>query len=416
MTAGRVVLHFFPEPAAATLFTAAATSVGRRLVAVTDKPESFEALGVEVFAAEAHEAPETLAQRLLQTFGPGTEAFTGSELRLPDFAVVQDRLGAAANELSLYTRARDKWHMKRAWVAAGVATARATLYDDLEGLLAAPSVEFPAILKPRNGFASCGVRKVKDKASLAAAGKALARLNRLILDDDGRKDGGFLVEEFIDGREYAVDTIWVDGEARVDFVMTREVQNGETFPDSLYCCDPRMDAALHAKLTLAAHAAGRALGQRSGSSHAEMRVRDGTVYLIEMTPRAAAGGFFHRAFREAYGFDTAVLALLSELPSMRGPLEGALRRSQQAVPASALSYYYQPLQQGHGRVSDIVGIPELLASPFVRRIELFCAVGSFVPPPDLSLTYWAWILGTAPDEGAMMQQLRTIDETLQLRF
>jgi len=420
MKKDKVLLHFAPEKAVVPAYAKAASKFGRTLVVIAPNPDDFDGLGVRVVGWNRGEGPEALGTRLLGMFGKGTEAFTTSELCLPEFAIVNDLLGEAQNPTAVYSQARDKWHMKEAWLNANVPTAKARLFNDADQAAASPPSAYPLIVKPRTGFASCGVRKVTDQDTFRGALKKLSQINRLVLEHGAQKSSGVIIEEFIDGPEFAVDTLWSKGEPRIHFVMSREPMHGTTFPDSLYYCDPALPTDKRRVITTAVEAAGRALGIMAGSTHTELRLKmvDGALaaFIIESTPRAGVGGLFHYAFSEAYGWSTIELALLAELPELSSEFDHFLSQVNDSLLPQKLSYYYQPLRTVYGRVKEVIGVEELLSLGFASRVDLFCKPGSLLVNPELSLNYWAWVLGGSADAAEMAEQMKIIDQTLSLTF
>jgi hypothetical protein len=77
-------------------------------------------------------------------------------------------------------------------------------------------------------------------------------------DNDGL---GAVVEEFMDGQEYAVDTIWQQGKPVFDFVLSRGEMNEDTFPDDLYYYDPNISSNVKSSLIALSRKCGEVMNE-----------------------------------------------------------------------------------------------------------------------------------------------------------
>src|SRR5205807_9281029 len=127
----------------------------------------------------------------------------------------------ARDPVTAVSAARDKAQMKRAWLTSGIRTPQgkffptvACLQEDLARL------DFPVIAKPSAGFASCGVRKIDSSAELIDHLRSIFLFNSTVVARERLPETGFIVEEYIDGPEFSVDTIRFAGQPLCDRIMS----------------------------------------------------------------------------------------------------------------------------------------------------------------------------------------------------
>lgn len=243
---------------------------------------------------------------------------------------------------------RDKSAMKRCWVEHGVRTPEPLFV----GSGRVPEVEpdrFPLIVKPVFGAASAGVAVVHNMDELRRARRAVLRFNISALAREGHEHSGLIVEEYVDGPEYCVDQIWVDGLPAVQAVLSKGTPRPTDLMDRLYVADPELaDAERLALLDLAARAC-RAAGVRNGATHTEIRkdASRGEFFVIEAALRPGAGCGLYPTYERAYG--------LPMFAALIRACTGAQGASADAVPrrARARHYWYNVPYSQSGRITAL---------------------------------------------------------------
>jgi hypothetical protein len=176
-----------------------------------------------------------------------------------------------------------------------------------------PDAAFPCVVKPLALSASRGVMRADDDASLTAA---IERLRRLMASPEIRAERNpaheyGLIEEFIPGREYAVEALMHHSELKVLAIFDKpDPLDGPFFEETIYVtpsCAPETEQRAIAE-TIGRAAA--ALGLHHGPVHAECRIRPAVlasarerpdetmarVYVLEVAARPI-GGLCARALR-----------------------------------------------------------------------------------------------------------------------
>jgi len=133
----------------------------------------------------------------------------GSESGVELAEQLGDDLGLPANRAALREARRNKYLMAEAVRARGLRTAAHFLSSDVEEIVdwTKSTLDWPAILKPPKSVASDSVAFCRSADEVrSAAGRILTTTNIL-----GCRNPAVLVQEFLVGTEYIVDTVSRDG-------------------------------------------------------------------------------------------------------------------------------------------------------------------------------------------------------------
>jgi biotin carboxylase len=210
-------------------------------------------------------------------------------------------LGLPHNPIAALTAARDKLAQRRALAARGPHVPpfmAVRLDEDPERI--ATRIGFPCVVKPLRLAGSRGVMRADDVAGLA---RALRRLAALLASPDvgacGEAAETAIVEAFVPGREVALDGLIdpASGGLRVLAMFDKpDPLDGPFFEETIYVTPSRLPATTQAGIAECAAVSARALGLTRGPVHAELRVNDRGVWLIELAARPI-GGLCSRALR-----------------------------------------------------------------------------------------------------------------------
>jgi biotin carboxylase len=189
---------------------------------------------------------------------------------------------------------------------AGVPAPRARVFDvETDPDAIAGDVPFPCVLKPLLLSASRGVIRADDRAAFRAAFERIAILLRSpdLLELDPVDAKRILVEPFVAGPEVAVEGLLLpstsNGEAsfRTLAIFDKpDPLDGPFFEETIYVTPSRLSASVQREIGEVTFAAARAMGLCDGPVHAELRVGEGGVQVIEVAARTI-GGLCSRALR-----------------------------------------------------------------------------------------------------------------------
>jgi len=145
------------------------------------------------------------------------------------------------------------------------------------GALDALSLAFvPCVVKPVHGFGKRGVWFIHTAEELAYV-KAHA---------DFHKDENALVEQFIVGKEYSVESLSFHGEHYVVQVTEKMSDGAPHFVELGHHQPAALSASCRARVEQAIHDILTAVGYTNGASHIEIKITDDeSIYLIDLNPR-----------------------------------------------------------------------------------------------------------------------------------
>src|SRR6058998_903460 len=201
-------------------------------------------------------------------------------------AAIAEALGLRGNPVAAAAAARDKHQQRQLLATAGVAVPRfelLTIAADPEKV--ASGVSYPCVLKPLRLSASRGVIRADTPAGFVAAFERIKR----ILEQTGCARS-LLVEEFVPGREVAVEGLVTQGALQVLALFDKpDPLDGPFFEETIYVTPSRFARTAQQEIAASAQEAVHALGLRDGPIHAEVRHNDRGAWLIELAARPIGG-------------------------------------------------------------------------------------------------------------------------------
>ncbi|MEU1290486.1 ATP-grasp domain-containing protein [Kitasatospora sp. NPDC005856] len=175
----------------------------------------------------------------------------------------------------------DKCAMRRALADAGVSDVLAETVHDAQGILeVAEKAGYPLICKPVRGVASKGVTRIDGPGDIE---RALAWGAEGAGDLDSAE---LLVEPFLSGDEYSVESVSEDGEHLV-VGITRKISEHDHFVEVGHVVPAPLPAADQERIAAAVVDMLRALGVRRGVTHTEVLVAADAVNIVETHLRPA---------------------------------------------------------------------------------------------------------------------------------
>ncbi|GGM15160.1 MULTISPECIES: ATP-grasp domain-containing protein [Micromonospora] len=291
--------------------------------------------------------------------------------------------------------ARDKFRMRQAAAAAGVAQPRFGLARTVaEALAVADHVGFPLVLKPVLGTGSMFVRSVADRTELTAhfdafrAG-AWAGFSKDPLRERSERehDGALLLEEFVPGPEISVESLVVDGVTHPVAIHDKPLPTGPTFEEVYACTPTRLPAEVAEAAGRAAAEVHAALGITVGGSHVEFRLRDGVEPVLLEAAARLGGGPICRSVLLSTGVDLVAAAL--DLATGRTPVIAPRER-----PTAVGFWNIFPARPG--RLVAAHGIDEARADERVAEIDIYRAPGDLLAVPPRTFQGHGHLIFVAP--------------------
>ena len=316
-------------------FDQAAKKLGVELVFVTDRCHQLDDPWHDRAVPVRFEAPEEAALAVMQA---------QSGLRVDSVLALGDRptmaaayvargLGITHNHPASVEACRSKLRLREVFRGAGLPTP----WFRTVPLQAIPEpaltdITYPCVLKPISLSASQGVVRVNNREEFLAGASRLKRLlesaeiqatRELNLDR-------MIVEEYLPGREVAVEGLLTGGELRVLAIFDKpDALEGPYFEETIYVTPSRFSQAEQGLIEKSFSEATRALGLAHGPVHGEFRLNERGVWPIEIAARPI-GGLCARALRfqtegerEPIGLEELLLRHALDLPGWDAPREMA---------------------------------------------------------------------------------------------
>ena len=208
-------------------------------------------------------------------------------------AQANQRLRIPHNSPTSVSLTRDKFWMRQCLAKAGLASPgfqRFSVASDPETLR--DSIRYPCVLKPTFLAASQGVIRADAPGEFNTAFRSL---QELLADPELQKRGGerakwVLVEDYLPGLEVSLEGVLTDGCLQTLALFDKpDPLTGPTFAETLYVAPSRLPETVQQCVRKAVEQTAQALGLTTGPVHAEARVHQGKVWMLECAARTIGG-------------------------------------------------------------------------------------------------------------------------------
>lgn len=337
-------------------------------------------------------------------------------------ARVAAELGLPGNSQDAVRAMRDKFVTGQRLEAAGVptpATRIATTYA--QALATAAELGFPLVLKPQASGASQGVTKVGDEAELKAAFDNIAGIYALDSFDEGGYSvpnvarvyaypdaKGVLIQEYVQGDEFAVDMVYGGGEYRLLAIHDKPYPFAEPhFIEGAYATPSLLSAdEQHLLVETAVHAL-KVLGATVGGAHVELRLTHSGPKVIEVNGRlGGTTAYVQESIREStgvWGPREYLRAVLGE------PVDFTVKP--QPTPAG-----FTPLLADRtGELAGFEGVAEAEALPGVIALRWMSRPGDHVviKYPENPVSCFVLVLARGESREDVLSTLQDAEKTIR---
>jgi biotin carboxylase len=339
---------------------------------------------VEPIVRELYEAPGFTAATSL------TEAGVEAAGR------INDLFGLGGTGYEVTRRFRDKWAMRRHLAEldpTAVGAAALNQRADLDAF--ASRYGYPFIVKPTDATASIGVFRVDGRADFdrvwanveGLRGTRTDRMSTMFVLQD------FIMEEYIDGPEFSVETFSFAGR-HVVVTITEKFTDEAHFAELGHAVPARIEDVTWDAVRACLSRFLDLMGFRDGVCHTEVRVSSRGPRVIEGHTRWG-GDAIPELVRAAYGIDLGELAvgwpfgLVDELPDRPVAHAGACTRFIVGEP---------------GRIESIDGIKAARARDDVLAVRITAKPGDTVRPVRDNWDRLGLVAVTGADTSAAIQR------------
>jgi len=212
-----------------------------------------------------------------------------------------------------------------------------------------------------------------------------------------------LLEQYIPGQEVAVEALLSKGELQLLAVFDKpDPLEGPYFEETYYISPSRLSAKDQQHLVTTVSAACQAYGLHHGPVHAECRINDQGVWVLEVAARTI-GGLCSRLFQFGTGTDLESVVVGHALGQ---PVE--LKTSDKGVGVLMI-----PITEA-GVLRRVEGVSEAARIPYIVEVIIDIREGNkLVPLPEAS-RYLGFIFAEAPDAATAEAALRAAHACLNI--
>jgi biotin carboxylase len=296
---------------------------------------------------------------------------------------------------------------------------------DVDPIEVSRRVRYPAVLKPVALSGSRGVIRVDTPEALV---EAFARVARLLSRPEIRalrtgSEHEILIEDFIAGREYAVEGLMSGGELSCLAIFDKpDPLDGPFFEETIYVTPSRAEAGVARAIVAAVGAAAAALGLAHGPIHAECRVSPSEtaglpsrVHVLEVAARPI-GGLCSRVLRFTSTRSSSVslehVLLTHALGERAVPARDGLAAAVMMIPIAR-----------RGILRSVAGEDRARAVPHVEDVRITAKQDQLLEPLPEAGSYLGFVFARAPlpsdAEEAVREAHRrlefTVDEAIDVR-
>ncbi len=347
-------------------------------------------------------AAEQIAERARET--PFAAVVGVDDQGVMAAALGAERLGLPHSPPAAVARTRDKAVMRRALAEAGVPQPRfALLPCGADVAAVAREVGLPCVVKPLGLSGSRGVIRADDAEQARAAAERVWGILAAAQQPSGTP---LLLESYLPGVEVAIEGLLRGGRLEVLAVFDKpDPLEGPYFEETLYVTPSRLPTAVLAEVESVTARAARALGLREGPIHAELRVDDERVSVLELAARSI-GGLCSRALRFGAGVSLEEVILRHALGI---GLESLARES------TASGVMMIPIP-GAGVLRAVEGQAQARAVEGIGGVEITIARGRPVVPLPDGDRYLGFLFARAASADAVERCLRAAHARLRIRI
>jgi hypothetical protein len=318
-------------------------------------------------------------------------------------------LGLAGNPPEAAVASRNKLSLRQTIAAAGLHTPTFRAVP-----ASAPSVtppaEYPVVVKPLALSGSRGVIRADDETGFA---EAFDRVRRLLAAPDVAVERDeahdlVLIESFVPGREHAVEGVLTNGAFHALAMFDKpDPLEGPYFEETIYVTPSRAARSLQKSIVSQIARAAQALGLRHGPVHAECRVNDDGVYVLEVAARPI-GGLCSRALRFAASGDR--WASLEEVLLRHAVGEDV---SSRALVPGASGVMMIPIPR-RGVLRRVAGIDRAERVAGIEEVQITAKLDAPIVPLPEGHTYLGFIFARGETPEGVEQALREAHGRLSL--
>ncbi len=321
-------------------------------------------------------------------------------------------LGLRGSDPDAVESTRNKYLFRTRLANSGLQTPSFFLVQiDDDPFEAARRSNYPVVLKPLALSASRGVIRANNEEEFAAALKRIrAILKQSNLGEENAKN--ILVESYIPGQEVALEGILEYGKLQVLALFDKpDPLEGPFFEETIFVTPSRLPDQLQKEIHTTVESAAFHLGLREGAIHAELRINEVGVWLIEVAARSIGGNCARTLqfgagarledviLRHAIGIDCQVANFRNESVATFEPNNKATGVMMIPIPTA-------------GQLCNVEGIEAARNIEGIEDVTINIAIGQVLVPVPEGHRYLGFIFAKSATPEALEANLRKAHEQL----
>ena len=262
---------------------------------------------------------------------------------------------------------------------------------------------YPCVAKPLNLSASRGVIRADNPGELKGA---LARIWRLIRREGEDKHPIALVEQFISGKEIAVEGLLSNGVLSILAIFDKPIPlNGPYFEETIYVTPSALSGAEQQEVKQVLSRACQRLELRQGPVHAECRLNEQGIWIIDIASRSI-GGQCGQLIKAGTG------VTLEEMIVRNSVGESTTSK----VIEKAVGVMMIPVAGSGGILRRIEGLGNATRVPGVTSVELDARPGQILTPWPEGCAYPGFIFVEADSTDIVVRRLEQAHAELKFVY
>ncbi|MDH5371143.1 MAG: ATP-grasp domain-containing protein, partial [Gammaproteobacteria bacterium] len=264
-------------------------------------------------------------------------------------------------------------------------------------------VSFPAVVKPIALSASRGVIRVNDFPELEQAIERIKKMLTAELQLEEFEQETLLLEEFIPGKEVAVEGMLHSGSLDVLAIFDKpDPLDGPFFEETYYLTPTSFPEEIQQEIKKIIQAACQAYGLEEGPIHAECRINEKGVWILEVAARTI-GGMCGRLLSLGTEYSLEELVLLHAMG----------KRVEAKTMELAAGVLMIPIP-GAGILKRVEGLLDAQRIPYIKDISIEIRDGYELIPLPEGNSYLGFIFAEAPTAKEAEKALRDAHNSLNI--
>lgn len=264
-------------------------------------------------------------------------------------------------------------------------------------------VNFPAVIKPVALSASRGVIRVNSNEELALAVERVTQILSAELHLKDEVKNVLLLEEFIPGKEVAIEGMLHQGELDVLAIFDKpDPLDGPFFEETYYITPTSYSEKIQQEIKQTVLASCLAYGLKEGPVHAECRINEKGVWILEVAARTI-GGMCGRLLSLGTGHSLEELVLLHAMG----------QRVEIKQIDTAAGVLMIPIPKA-GILKRVEGLLQAQRIPYINDVTIDVREGYELIPLPEGNSYLGFIFAEAPTVAEAEQALRDAHDCLNI--